>query len=151
MKLENLELYRIKTLLNTKIIESNSPFAESVFIEILIRLNDLLGLLDKNGQRITFVDDVDVQGEVKDITDLVSKLRNASCHVRSGNIQIGTNIFVFNRFFGYTPNGIKMGEIVLGSQYKDDTAFYYGLFRIYLNRHIKRLIEEISPLYNVKE
>lgn len=149
MKQELFEISRIKTLIDSRVIESDFPFAESAFIEILIRLHDLLQLLDGEGKRITFTDDVDIQNGVNDITDLVSKLRNAVCHVRSGNRRIDTNTFVFNRFIGHVPNGIKMGAIVMGCNYKDDIAFYYGPYRIYLNRHIKKLIAEICAIYNI--
>ncbi|MEW5805172.1 MAG: hypothetical protein AB1721_00350 [Patescibacteria group bacterium] len=148
MNQEQFELARINALLNSRVIESDSLFAESAFIEILIRLHDLLQLCDSSGKRITFTDDVDTQNGVNDVTDLVSKLRNAACHVRSGNRRIDTNTFVFNRFIGRVPNGIRMGEVVMGCNYKDDIAFYYGPYRIYLNRHIKRLINEISAAQN---
>ncbi|GGI82661.1 hypothetical protein [Legionella impletisoli] len=146
MNQEQFEIARINTLLHSRAVETDSLFAESAFIEILIRLNDLLNFLNSNGKRIKFTEDVDIQNGVNDITALVRELRNAACHVRSGNRRIDTNNFVFNRFIGDVPNGINMGEIVMGCNYKDDIALYYGPYRIYLNRHIRRLVNEVSNL-----
>ncbi|MFA5880162.1 MAG: hypothetical protein WC860_08350 [Candidatus Margulisiibacteriota bacterium] len=120
-------------------------FAESVFTKILIQLNDILQKLKKCNLCIIWQDDINK--EDGNITDLVSKLRNASCHIDSNNNHINKNKkdtkFVFNKISGNSPNAFKRGNLVLGCNYKDDIAFYYGEYRIYLKRHIERLIKEL--------
>lgn len=124
---------------------SSSIFTQSAFIEILIRLSDLLQYLSSIGQRIDFTDDVKVTDDIKDVTALVTKLRNAACHDRtSGETEVQTNKFIFNRIVGKMPQAIKIGDLVLGSDYNDDIAYFYGDKLIYLNRHIGRLINEIN-------
>ncbi len=139
------DLKRCIDLYTSGILHSpNSIFTQSVFVELLIRLNDILQALSQKKKRINFTDDVSGKG-VKDITDLVNKLRNAACHDRtSGETKIGTNTFIFNRIVGRMPNVIKINNIIIGSDYNDDIAFFYGNKKIYLERHIKRLIHEIN-------
>lgn len=141
-----IELNRSSELFNSQVFTNHSIFAQSAFIEILIRLNYLLQELDKNDNRLIWSDDVQTSQDIKDITDLVNNLRNAACHSDSQNNYVSnTNIkFVFNIFVGKSPNAVKIGEsIFLGNEYQDDVAFYYGDKRIYLRRHIKRLLEEL--------
>ncbi|MES2953024.1 MAG: hypothetical protein V4674_00490 [Patescibacteria group bacterium] len=144
-----MDIRRIHQLVESRVLETDSLFAESAFIEILIKLNHILQLAATNGKRIQFTDDVIAQDEVKDVTDLVSKLRNAACHISSNTRKIDTNSFVFNRFVGHVPNGIRMGDITMGCDYADDAAFYYGPHRIYLNRHIKRVIRDLATSYGL--
>ncbi len=137
------ELKRCIDLYSSGILHSpNFIFTQSVFIELLIRLNDILQTLSHRGKRIKFADDVSGKG-VKDITDLVNKLRNAACHERtSGETKFEGNTFIFNRIVGRI-NAIKIGDKVIGSDY-DDIAFFYGDKKIYLERHVKRLLSEIN-------
>lgn len=147
------ELKRCIDLYTSGILHApNSIFTQSVFIEILVRLNDILQSLNATGKRISFTDDVSGEG-VNDITDLVNKLRNAACHDRtSGESMIKGNTFIFNRIVGRMPNAIKVGkDIVIGSNYNDDIAYFYGDKKIYLERHIKRLLDEISKKLDKEE
>lgn len=149
------ELSRCQRLLDTNALEDDSTLSQSVFIELLIRLNDMLYVLDRSWRRVKRSDDVQMpvkqkKAESIDITDLVFFLRNAVCHVdtdkdyidRKGN----SARFVFNRFIGKCS--LMINGHTLGCDYSDDTAFYYGATRIYLVRHIKRLIGEIPLLAN---
>lgn len=130
---------------------ASSIFTQSAFIEIIIRLNDILQALDKRGTRVDFKEDISGKG-ICDITDLVNKLRNAACHERtSGEKKVESITFVFNRMIGKIPNAIKIGELTLGSDYEDDIAFFYGDKRIYLIRHIERLLNEINNVLYEEE
>lgn len=66
------------------------------------------------------------------------------------NSQVFTNHQILTQSaIGKCPNAVKIGEdISLGNEYQDDIAFYYGDKRIYLVRHIKRLLEELPNKIN---
>lgn len=146
-----LETQRCVELFNSQVFVNHQIFTQSAFIEILVRLNYVLQELGKKDSRIVWADDVQINQNVKDITDLVNNLRNAACHSDSPRNYISNSSikFVFNTFTGKCPNAMKIGEnISLGNEYQDDIAFYYGDKRIYLVRHIKRLLEELPNEIN---
>ncbi len=145
------ETRRCAELFNSQVFTKHQLFTQSAFIEILIRLNYVLQELGKKNNRIVWVDDVQIDQNIKDITSLVRYLRNAACHSDSKKNYISNSSikFVFNTFVGKLPNAIKAGKnISLGNEYQDDIAFYYGDKRIYLVRHIKRLLEELPNEIN---
>ena len=145
------ETQRCAELFNSQVFTNHQIFTQSAFIEILVRLNYILQELSKKNNRVVWADDVQTDKNIKDITDLVNNLRNAACHSDSPrNFISNSNIkFVFNTFAGKCPNAVKIGEnISLGNEYQDDIAFYYGDKRIYLARHIKRLLEELPNEIN---
>lgn len=140
---------RVDTLLNTGIF--NTPvlfvFRESVFTEIIIRLNDLLQKLNQLGKRISFSDDIEVSKDVedvKDITDLISKLRNSVCHMESGEhlldkkrkIRVSFCV-AYGKCKAISTNGKEVK-----SDYEDDICFFFGEHKIYLKRHIVRVLKE---------
>lgn len=140
------ETQRCAELFNSQVFTNHSILTQSAFIEVLVRLDYVLQKLAKNRQRVVWGDDIKVFKKIRDITDLVNNLRNAACHSDSRRNYVGnTSIkFVFNTFVGKCPNAVKIGEDVsLGSEYEDDIAFYYGDKRIYLIRHVKKLLEEL--------
>lgn len=145
------EIQRCTDLFDSEIFNSHSIFTQSAFIEILVRLNYVLQELNKKDNRIVWSDDIQTSQHIRDITDLVNNLRNAACHSDSPRNYIGnTSIkFVFNTFAGRCPNAVKIGENqTIGNEYEDDVAFYYGDKRIYLVRHIKKLLEELPKEIN---
>ena len=81
---------------------------------------------------------------------LVHNIRNAICHLNSGENLLDKKSqikFVFCMFSGKV-NGITMGEnIIAKSDYEDDVAFFYGENRIYLKRHIFKIILESKEVY----
>jgi len=145
-----LETQRCAELFNSHIFTKHEIFTQSAFIEILVRLNYLLQELSKKNNRIIWADDVQTDQNIKDITDLVNNLRNAACHSDSPRNYISNSSikFVFNTFVGKSPNAVQIGNISLGNEYQDDIAFYYGDKRIYLVRHIKKLLEELPNEIN---
>ena len=150
-----METQRCAELFNSQVftqhLTQHQIFTQSAFIEILVRLNYILQELSKKDNRIVWADDIQTDQNIKDITDLVNNLRNAACHSDSPRNYISNASikFVFNTFAGKCPNAVKIGEnISLGNEYQDDIAFYYGDKRIYLVRHIKRLLEELPNEIN---
>lgn len=145
------ETQRCAELFNSQIFINRQIFTQSAFIELLIRLNYVLQELRKANKRIDWTDDVQTDTSIKNITDLINNLRNAVCHSDSKrNYVSDTNIkFVFNTFAGKCPNAVQIGQNkTLGNDYADDIAFYYGDKRVYLVRHIKRLLEELPLAIN---
>lgn len=133
----------IKTLLYTGVFNAPvlRPFQEPVFVSIILKLDDLLQKFNGLNQRINFKDDI----SKGDITDLVNKIRNAICHLSSGENLLDKESqlkFVFNMIIGKV-NVVQLGDnIVAKSDYDDDITFFYGENRIYLKRHIVRVINE---------
>jgi len=145
------ETHRCAKLFSSQIFTKHQILTQSAFIEILIRLNYILQELRKKNSKIIWADDVQTDQNIKDITDLVNKLRNAGCHSDGPENYISNSSikFVFNTFVGNCPNAVQIGQnISLGNEYQDDIAFYYGDKRIYLVRHIKRLLEELPDEIN---
>ncbi len=138
------ELDRCKEIFKLNILESNHILCQSAFIEILIRLNYILQSLDGIGKRISWKEDI--RAGSTDITELVNNIRNAACHSDSNLNKIGNAIFTFNRIVGCVPHTIKIGNTTIGSNYTDDIAFNYGDYIIYLKRHIKRLLDELTKI-----
>lgn len=146
-----LETRRCAELFNSQVFVNHQIFTQSAFIEILVRLNYILQELSKKNNRIIWKDDIRTDQNIKDITDLVNNLRNAACHSDSPRNYISNSgiKFVFNTFAGKCPNAVKIrDDISLGNEYQDDVAFYYGDKRIYLARHIKKLLEELPNEIN---
>jgi hypothetical protein len=110
---------------------------------LLIHLRDLLVALDNAGHRVAFDDDIHPDGKAKDVTDLIVNARNAACHVTSGNhfLEDG-NKFTYNVIVGRVPRAFVINDVALGSDYPDDVAIFFGINRIYLNRHLTRALNE---------
>lgn len=136
------EVERCTKLFNSGVFINHQIFTQSALVELLIRLNHVLKFLNAQGIRVDWKEDVE-QG--KDITDLINDLRNGACHQNSplNSIQDTSNKFTFNVAAGYSPTAFVIGDLSLGCDYSDDIAFFYGNHRIYLIRHIKRLLEHI--------
>lgn len=116
----------------------------AAFIELLITLRDLMYKTGVFSSRISFVDDVSVSKEVKDISDLVRVIRDAICHPDSPNHYLdGTKSIMatFNVAFG-RASLLKTGDYEQSSSYEDDVCFFFGPYGIYMNRHIIRAFEE---------
>ena len=145
-----LNIRRIEELLNCGIFESASSgniLRSSAFIELMICLRDLLWKAEEYAKRISFTDDILINEYVKDVTDAVTAVRDACCHINSfkrlfndrggrGSFNVAYNKCCF----------IKSGNVDLKSDYEDDIAFFYGKNRLYLNRHIIRAFKEAKEL-----
>lgn len=115
--------------------------------QLFIHLHDLAQRARTIGRRLTFSHDVDLVEGVNDVTDLISKLRNAVCHIRSPTRNLGEASFVFNRFSGYIPQAIQINDHIAGCDYPDDMALYYGSYRFYVRRHGYRALDELKAIF----
>jgi hypothetical protein len=137
---------RIRALLGSGIF--NPPNAghvlqSSAFIDLIICLRDLLYKTERYARRISFTDDILTNEYVTDVTDAVTAVRDACCHIDS-----------FKKLFDDRGNRgsylvaygkcklMKLGDLELTSDYEDDTAVFYGRNRLYFRRHIVRAFEE---------
>lgn len=127
--------------------QNHGEASEAFFTFLMINLSDLAQRASTMNRRVTFSEDVFQVQEVKDVTDLITKLRNAVCHIRSPIRKIGDGIFTFNRFQGFLPNAMLMNDVRYGCDYADDVALYYGSHRIYLRRHCQRAINELKVIF----
>jgi hypothetical protein len=122
---------------------SSNPLQQSAFIDLVICLRDLLAKCEKYGHRVAFSDDVLHNEYVKDVTDAVTAVRDACCHIDSFKRHFdnrnnrGSYLMAFGK-----ANLAKIGDLQLNSDYADDVAFFYGANRLYLRRHIVRAFEE---------
>jgi hypothetical protein len=145
------DIRRIQELLNTNIfspVNSRSPFVRCAFIEMLIRLRDLMAKSNKYANRISFNDDVNITSDVKDVTDLIRHVRDTLCHPDSDNPFLpGRNKVSFCVYYGkgvFLKMSTPDGDMILSSDYEDETCFFFGESRIYLKRHIIRAFIEAT-------
>lgn len=139
-RLFEIEFYRARQLYGSGIFtDNNSLLRQSAFVEILIKLNYCLQYLSAQGKRINFTDDID-DG---DVTDLINTARNCACHIINQDNKIDTNTFIYNIVQGRVPNAVVINGCILGSDYGDEVVFFYGKYRVYLYRHIGKVIDEI--------
>ena len=139
------DLSRLIILVNTGVFDTEvlGVFQESVFTEIMIKLNDLLQKLKTLGKRLDFKEDVE---NASDITDLISNIRNAVCHMNSDEHMLDTEgkiKFSFNIAHG-KRSLLSLGARKLITNYEDDICFFFGENKIYFNRHIVRCLKEVG-------
>lgn len=115
---------------------------------LFIHLHDLAQRAKAIGQEITFTSDIQQTNGVVNVTDLISKLRNAVCHIRSPTRNIGEGSFVFNRIYGYMPNAFGTKDANYGCDYADDIGVYYGVYRFYLRRHGRRILDDLRVIFS---
>lgn len=137
---------RIADLLRSGIfdqVNAGHVLQASAFIELVICLRDLLHKVERYGKRISFTDDVMQNEYVKDVTDAVTAVRDACCHINSfkrlfddrGNR--GSFMIAYGKC-----NLAKIGDLELRSEYEDDIAVFYGRNRLYMKRHVVRVFNE---------
>lgn len=145
-------LGRLNKLISSRILwEFNNPVhRQSVLIEVLVLLKDLLIKADQIGKRVNFIDDVlvDDKLKIKDVTGLISNFRDAACHSDSFRRLYGDGgiILSFNEARGVT-NLISIGDYVIGCKYDDDLIFNMGKHCLYLKRHIERAYNELCDIF----
>lgn len=130
-----------------------NPLEQSAFIELMICVRDLVAKSEKYSRRIEFKDDVNLVSGVEDVSDAIAKVRNAICHVDSDLRRIeDTEINVAFCVCIGKANFMVINEKNISSDYEDDVCFFYGSHKLYLNRHIIRVVDEakenLRPLLN---
>lgn len=145
-----LNIMRITELINCEIFNQENIgniLQMSAFIDLMICLRDLMHKTEKYAQRIDFKDDILVNDYVKDVTDAITAIRDACCHVDSPKRIYGENKGrgAYNVAYGKSIL-MRIGDLELKSDYEDDIAFFYGSNRLYLKRHIIRAFEEAKNL-----
>jgi hypothetical protein len=140
------DIKRLSDLLACGIFDSTNAshvLFRSAFIETLIVLRNLMYKTEKYSDRIDFKDDIQQTKNVSDITDLIKFVRDALCHPESDNhyIEKDNAKASFNVIFG-KGCGVCIGDEKQESSYEDDVAFFFGRQRIFLNRHIRRALDE---------
>lgn len=137
---------RIQELLGCGIFEpkhASNPLQQSAFIELMICLRDLLHKAEQYAQRINFTDDVLQNKYVSDVTDAVTALRDACCHINSFKRTFDDQGGRGSYMVVYGKGGLlKLGDLELRSDYADDIAYFYGKNRLYMNHHIIRAFQE---------
>lgn len=141
---------RIQDLLNSGIFNQENAkhrLQQSAFIDLMICLRDLMHKIEKYTKRINFTDDVLTNEYVNDVTDAITGVRDACCHINSFkkvfDDQGGRGSYMVP--YGKC-NLAKIGDIELKSEYENDTAVFYGTNRLYFKRHIVRAFNESLAL-----
>lgn len=139
-------LRRLQPLIESRILweTPNNLFRESVYIEVLIRLNDLLQKSRILGKRISFTDDIKVGGEVSDITDLVRVFRDCVCHMDTDKRKHGEKSYAFIELRGKKK---YEHDETIECLYENEIAFIMGGNILYLQRHVERSFFELKQLY----
>jgi hypothetical protein len=140
-------LKRTRTLLESEIMWEHPMvlYRQSVLIEILVNLKDLLKKAEILGNRISFTDDVvpdtNPRMKINDVTDLISSFRDAACHNDSYRRAVGQGIISFSEMRG---KGIlfNISGKEIGCAYDDDIAIIMGDKVLYYKRHIERAFLE---------
>jgi hypothetical protein len=140
------DVKRIDLIIGTNIFSPENrknPLVKSAFIEVLICLRDLMAKSEKISSRISFVDDVNITPNVKDVTDLITFVRDALCHPESQKHYIKPREIKasYNILYGKDDDG-AIEHVQLKSEYEDDVCFFFGEQKIYLKRHIIRSLDE---------
>ena len=140
-----INVMHINDILMTNILTtiSTSPLVQSAFVDLIICLNDLMQKARLKDLRVTFTDDVVIENNIVNITDLVAVFRGAVCHIPSDSRKVAktSHALVFTRGFGITHIA-TIDTIDLIGEYADDIAVFYGHRRIYYKRHILRAFNE---------
>lgn len=142
---------RCTDILNSGIFSmqnASNPMFEAAVTLLLIHIWDLLAKANTDKQRIDFKEDFVVTEKVFDVTELIRAARNAACHVSSGEHKLQPDVkFTFCVCFGHMPQMAIINDQVMGSDYHDDVAIFYGPTRVYLRRHIIRCLDAIRLIY----
>ena len=144
------DIRRIHELLDSKVFDPENmrhPLHKSAFIELMINLRDLLSKAEKYATRINFTDDIMQNKYVSDITDAVTAVRDACCHIDSFKRRFSgeeghVSFMVVHGKMGL----IRTSTINLRSEYADDIAYIYGENRLYMKRHILRAFLEVCTV-----
>jgi hypothetical protein len=140
---------RIRVLLGCGVFSLSrvdDPLLISAFIDLVIRLRDLLSKTEQYARRVSFTDGVVLNSYVRDVTDAVAAVRDACCHIKTHKRELANDRSRVADTVMFGVNSMRLGGIVLASEYQDDVAFFYGPNRLYLRRHVIRAFNEACTL-----
>jgi hypothetical protein len=126
----------------------------AAFTEVMIALRDLMRKAEVHDERIAFTDDVLLTPAVRDITDLVTYVRDALCHVDSAKntLSLGEDdaddVFFVYRLFRAEALQLRSTDALIGCEFSDDIAYCFGPQRIYWKRHVLRAFAEAQLRLN---
>ena len=155
----NSTIRQISQLLESGIFNSNNaghPLQKSAFIDLMICMRDLMFKTEKYATRIAFTDDVLTNNYVRDVTDAITAIRDACCHIDSfkKNFDENGNRGAYMVAYGQC-NLLKINDFEAKGEYEDDAAIFYGRNRLYIKRHIIRAFQEaqiqLAPLLAKRE
>lgn len=145
-----INIRRIRDLFNSGIFNPDNAghlLQQSAFIELMICLRDLMHKTEKHAKRIDFSDDILKNNYVKDVTDAITALRDACCHIDSFKRLFDDRSNRGSYMVAYGKcNLAKINDLELKSEYEDDIAVFYGVNRLYFKRHIVRAFNEAETL-----
>ncbi len=114
----------------------------AALVQIVVNLRAVAGRADQQGRRVDVRDDV----PDGDLTDHIVKLRDLLVHYDSGGHYWETNRINMTVFGAQNVLMTKDG-VTIKTLYEDDTAFIWGTFIVYLDRHIRRMTMELRSIY----
>ncbi|OON63302.1 hypothetical protein B0920_07870 [Massilia sp. KIM] len=120
---------------------------EACITMLMINLHDLLQAARTLGKPLVFDEHIDAGEDAANITELVARCRNAACHVWVRPATLPASAYRFRRVRGGAPATPQAGDGYPACAFEDDVALYYGRYRLYLKRHVRRAIEELAPLF----
>ena len=149
---------RVQQILNSNVFQpanASNPLQQSAFIDLMICMRDLMHKAEKYTRRIDFKDDVLTSGYVKDVTDAITAVRDACCHIDSFKKSFDENGNRGEYMVAYGKcNLLKIDDFEARGEYEDDIAVFYGRNRIYIRRHIIRALEQahaqLAPLLSAR-
>ena len=139
---EQPSINRLHQLLGSDVFDRNRPndgTCERAFTEVIRLLDGLLRQAEAAGQRIDFTKEVGVHGKIQDITSLISSMHSTLQSETATGAGPAANQFncYYDAGNGYFANGV-----FFVSEYDNEVAFFVGEERVYLNRHLKRAMQE---------
>lgn len=148
---------RIDELLGCGIFDPSpvrNPLVRSALTELLILVRDLMAKAKKYAEPIDFTDDINIKDNVQNVSEAITFVRNAVCHVDSENHNHDecNARLSFNVAYGKHTLA-SLGGVELNSDYEDDVCFFFGHQKLYLKRHLERAYREaknkLLPLVSI--
>ncbi len=139
------ELHCLQLASQKSLLDLPPGFArEGTFVRMIIGLRDVLRLLDNEGYRLTFGDDLP---EGDDITDAVYRMRNACCHLGSNSRDVFSEGTKVSFAIGFPMGKVRFrrpgeSDVVMECPYPDDLSYHYGKLRLLHKRHFCRAVME---------
>lgn len=117
---------------------------------LLIQLSDLLQKANSEGHRVAFTDDIDARSNEPDVTSLITNARNAACHVTSGFHKMDSSKLKYLMVRGNYPAAFQSEGETYGCDFADDVAFFFGIKRVYVQRHLMRALFEVETYFRAR-